>query len=114
VEKAWSKYEMPKTHARGSIRAHENPRILHSEGIIGKERTIMAAIIKVDINKDSQKRLRILGTSTQKFDFSTSFLVAPHVMLYENRCARMAWEMWMLNPPKKKKLGDHIRTDVEE
>ena len=44
------------------------------------------------ITSASQKRLRILGTSSQKFDRSTSFFVAPQVMLYEKRWARSACE----------------------
>ena len=52
----------------------------------------------------SQKRLRIFGTSSQKLERSTSFFVAPQVILYEKRCASSAWERWMLRPPKKKKL----------
>ena len=46
----------------------------------------------------------ILGTSLKKLDRSTSFLVALHVMLYENKCARIAWLKGILSPPKKKKL----------
>lgn len=49
-------------------------------------------------------RLNIFGISSKKFDRSTSFLVAPHVMLYENKCARMACVRGMERPPKKKKL----------
>ena len=49
-------------------------------------------------------RFIILGTSLKKLVRSTSFLVAPHVILYENKCARIAWLKGMLNPPKKKKL----------
>ena len=37
----------------------------------------------------NQKRLKILGTSLKKLDRSTSFLVAPHVMLYEKQWARI-------------------------
>jgi hypothetical protein len=54
--------------------------------------------------KEVTYRFIILGTSLKKLEISTSFLVAPHVILYENRCARIAWVMWMLKPPKKKKL----------
>jgi len=46
----------------------------------------------------------ILGTSLKKLERSTSFLVALHVILYENKCARIAWLKGMLSPPKKKKL----------
>lgn len=56
---------------------------------------------------ESQKvphRFIILGTSLKKLERSTSFLVALHVILYENKCARIAWLKGMLSPPKKKKL----------
>ena len=46
----------------------------------------------------------IFGTSLKKLERSTSFLVALHVILYENKCARIAWLKGMLSPPKKKKL----------
>lgn len=49
-------------------------------------------------------RLMIFGTSLKKLERSTSFLVALHVILYENKCARIAWLKGMLSPPKKKKL----------
>jgi hypothetical protein len=49
-------------------------------------------------------RFIILGTSLKKLERSTSFLVALHVILYENKCARIAWLRGMLSPPKKKKL----------
>jgi len=49
-------------------------------------------------------RFMIFGTSLKKLERSTSFFVAPHVILYENKCARIAWLKGMLSPPKKKKL----------
>jgi hypothetical protein len=61
------------------------------------------------MTSDSQKRRKIRGTSMKKFDFSTSFLVAPHVMLYEMRCAMRAWDRWIDRPPKKKKLCARLR-----
>ena len=67
-------------------------------------RTTIAAQHARLMTRASQKRLRILGTSCQKFDRSTSFFVAPHGMLYEKRWASRAWERWILSPPKKKKL----------
>ena len=56
-------------------------------------KTMTVMMHRVEITSESQKRLRILGTSIQKLDRSTSFFVAPHVMLYEKRWARIAWEM---------------------
>jgi hypothetical protein len=35
-----------------------------------------------------QKRRRVRGTSMKRLNRSTFFFVAPHVMLYEKRCAR--------------------------
>ena len=64
----------------------------------------MPAMRMKQIVHGTQKRLRIFGISSKKFDRSTSFFVVPHVMLYENKCASSAWERWMLKPPKKKKL----------
>ena len=66
-------------------------------------------IAKMQMNERmnaTAKRFRIRGTSMKKFERSTSFLVAPHVMLYENRWARSAWVRWMLSPPKKKRLRE--------
>ena len=62
------------------------------------------AIKIIEIVNATRKRFKILGTSLKKLDRSTSFFVAAQVMLYEKRCARMAWLRWMLRPPKKKKL----------
>ena len=56
-------------------------------------KTMTVITHSAEITSESQKRLRIFGTSIQKFERSTSFLVAPQVMLYEKRWARMAWEM---------------------
>ena len=53
---------------------------------------------------ENQKRLKILGISLKKFDRSTSFFVAPHVMLYEKQWARIACDTGIESPPKKKKL----------
>lgn len=62
----------------------------------------------------NQKRLKILGTSLKKLERSTSFLVAPHVMLYEKRCARIACDTGMERPPKKKKLRPAVRRSNNE
>ena len=74
----------------GKITAHDVPRICHPRGMRSVDSTIIATQTTTDVTSASQNRLRIFGTSSQKFDFSTSFFVAPHVMLYENRCAKMA------------------------
>jgi hypothetical protein len=59
---------------------------------------------KIHRIKATLKRARIFGTSKKKFDLSTSFFVAPHMMLYENKCARIALLRWIERPPKKIKL----------
>jgi hypothetical protein len=65
----------------------------------------MPATVSQQSTKATRKRLRIFGTSRKKLERSTSFFVAPHWMLYENKCARRALDKWIDNPPKKKKLG---------
>ena len=64
----------------------------------------MPARMTNDTSKGNQNRLKIFGISLKKLDRSTSFFVAPQVMLYENRWARMAWLTGIDKPPKKKKL----------
>ena len=53
-------------------------------------RMIIANTRTHDTSQEDQKRLKIFGTSLKKFDRSTSFFVAPQVMLYENVWARIA------------------------
>ena len=48
----------------------------------------------------------------KKLERSTSFLVAPQVMLYENVWARMAVDTGIERPPKKKKLKRHQSLDM--
>lgn len=81
------------TYTRGRIRDQELFSIRHSEGtrLVAKMMTVMTH--RAEITSESQKRLRILGTSIQKLERSTSFFVAPQVILYEKRWARIAWEM---------------------
>jgi hypothetical protein len=45
-------------------------------------------------------------------DGMQTFLVAPQVMLYENKWASNDLERWMLSPPKKKKLKREIPLSV--
>lgn len=92
------------TYIKGKIRAQELFSILQSEGTYSVEKPMTVTTHKVEITSETEKRLRILGTSIQKLDRSTSFLVAPQMILYEKRWARIACEMWMDNPPKKTKL----------
>lgn len=73
------------TYARGKIRDQELVSILHSAGTHLVAKPMTAITDRVDTKSESQKRLRILGTSIQKFDRSTSFFVAPQVILYEKR-----------------------------
>ena len=96
----------------------------------------MVAIARIERNKASRNRLKILGTSIQKLDLSTSygscnksiqpflkevflnnnnnnnnntFFVAPQVMLYENKCARIAVVKCILKPPKKNQLVKKLK-----
>ena len=73
-------------------------------GTNGSEHTMMPPMRTMETVSGNQKRFRIFGISLKKFERSTSFLVAPQVMLYENKCARMAWLSGIDRPPKKKKL----------
>lgn len=50
----------------------------------------MPTRMRDDISRGNQNRLKIFGISLKKLDRSTSFFVAPQLMLYENRWARMA------------------------
>ena len=95
------------THARGSITAQSQLKIRQPTGTASVVKMIMIAQHATLITRESQNRLRIFGTSSQKLDRSTSFFVAPQVMLYEKRCARMACDTGMDSPPKKKKLYRH-------
>lgn len=90
--------------ASGKMTAQSVPRMRQPMGMRSVERTTIATDTVIEMTSASQKRRTILGTSSQKLDRSTSFFVAPQVMLYENMCARSACERWMLSPPKKKKL----------
>ena len=65
--------------------------------------TIPASMAK-EMSIENQNRLAILGISLKKLERSTSFFVAPQVMLCEKQWARMAWETGIESPPKKKKL----------
>lgn len=76
----------------------------HSTGMSGVETTTMPAMMTNDVNSGNQNRFAILGISLKKLDRSTSLIVAPQLMLYENKCARIAWLRGIESPPKKKKL----------
>jgi hypothetical protein len=92
------------TSASGKRTAHDDPGIRHSRGRRLVEKRIIMQIARKLTSRASQNRFKIRGTSMKKWDFSTSFFVAPHVMLYEKRCASNAWDKWIDRPPKKKKL----------
>jgi hypothetical protein len=78
--------------------------IFQSKGMYGRAKATIAAATRRHRTNAIRKRARIFGTSKKKFDRSTSFFVAPHVMLYENKWARMALLRWIERPPKKMKL----------
>ena len=94
----------PATSASGKRTAQAFPGIRYARGIRLLEKTTIITMTKKLRTSDSQNRRRMRGTSMKKFDFSTSFFVAPHWILYEKRCASRAWDKWSERPPKKKKL----------
>jgi hypothetical protein len=85
-----NKMWLPATTASGKMTAQSTPGICHPGGTRPVERTTIITIMKKLMTSDSQNRRRMRGTSMKKLDRSTSFLVAPHVMLNEKRCARSA------------------------
>lgn len=59
--------------------------ILHPAGTSGVARiTIPIAVIEHKM-RATRKRFRIFGTSSKKFERSTSFLVACQVILYDSK-----------------------------
>lgn len=94
-----------KTYASGTMTAQSQLNMRHPMGMRSVVRMIMAMAAAKEMASEMRKRSKIFGTSCQKFERSTSFLVAPQVMLYEKRWARSACDSGMLSPPKKKKLG---------
>lgn len=80
----------PATRARGKRTAQEFEGIRYANGTREVERIAIATSANTLIISATRNRRRIFGTSMKKFDFSTSFFVAPHWILYENRCARRA------------------------
>lgn len=113
------------TYASGKMTAQAVPSTRHSSGTNDVAHTTMPTRITTETETENQNlvnvggmyvrilrkversmphRFMIFGTSLKKLERSTSFFVAPHVILYENKCARIAWLKGMLSPPKKKKL----------
>ena len=80
----------PGTYARGKMTAQPDPLMRHSRGTRGVETMTMPTRMRDDTSRGNQNRLKIFGISLKKLDRSTSFFVAPQLMLYENRWARMA------------------------
>jgi hypothetical protein len=80
------------TSASGKRTAHDSPGIRHSSGRRLVEKMIIMTIEKKLTDNASQNRCKIRGTSMKKLDFSTSFFVAPHEILYEKRWASNAWD----------------------
>ena len=82
----------PTTTARGKMTAQPEPSIRHASWTRGVLRMTMPNTRAHETSQENQKRLKIFGTSLKKFERSTSFFVAPQVMLYEKRWARSACE----------------------
>ena len=78
--------------ASGKITAQFQLGTCHAGGSKSVLKMIIITISTKQIANESQKRFRILGISSQKLERSTSFFVAPQVMLYEKRWARSACE----------------------
>ena len=87
------------------------PEIRHSKGRWLLERIIIINIARKLKRSASQNRRMIRGISlmTKLCNRSTSIRVAPHVILYEKRCASRAWDKWIEMPPNKKKLWTLMR-----
>jgi hypothetical protein len=114
------------TYASGKITAQAEPSTRHPSGTNVVAHTTMPPRMTTETITENQNlidggdmyvrtqgtkrpkklphRFIIFGTSLKKLERSTSFFVAPHVILYENKWARIAWLKGMLSPPKKKKL----------
>lgn len=71
----------PASNASGNTTDQSHPGICHPRGSGTNASTAIAANIKNEITNESQKRFAILGISSQKFERSTSFFVAPQLML---------------------------------
>lgn len=117
------------TYASGNMIAQAEPSTCHPSGTNDVAHTTMQPRITTERRTENQNlvyggdmhmrtlgakkakklshRFIIFGTSLKKLERSTSFLVALHVILYENKCARIAWLKGMLSPPKKKKLASN-------
>jgi len=99
----------PAVKAIGKTTAQLEPGIRHSGGIKSVLKIIIANTTANESVNESQKRFKIRGPSMKKLDRSTSFLVACHCILYENKWASRAVERWIPRPPKKKKKnGIHL------
>jgi hypothetical protein len=68
------------TYASGIETAQSFGSICHPAGTSDVLRTIIPDATIMHNISATRKRFMILGTSMKKFDSSTSFLVAPHVM----------------------------------
>jgi hypothetical protein len=69
------------TYASGRITAQSVESTCHPTGTSDVLSISIPAKVIVHIISATRKRFKILGTSIKKFDRSTSFFVAPHVML---------------------------------
>lgn len=69
------------TYASGRITAQSVESTCHPAGTSDVLSMIIPAPTMMHSINETRKRFMILGTSMKKFDRSTSFFVAPHVML---------------------------------
>lgn len=73
--------ETTPTYARGKMTAQPLEGMRHWIGTRDVDTIAMPASMANEMSIENQKRLAIFGISLKKFDRSTSFFVAPQVML---------------------------------
>ena len=94
----------PDTSRSGKRAAQAFQGTCHSQGRKLLEKMIIVKIARKLSTSAVPCRLMIRGNKIKKFGFSTSFLVAPHLMLYEKRYASRACDKGIERLPKNKKL----------
>lgn len=94
----------PDTSRSGKRAAQAFQGTCHSKGRKLLEKMIVMKIARKLRTNAVPCRFMIRGNKIKKFGFSTTFLVAPHLMLYEKRCESRACDKGIERLPKNKKL----------
>jgi hypothetical protein len=94
----------PDTNRRGKRAAQAFQETCHANGRKLLEKMIIMKSARKLRRSAGPCRFMIRRNKIKKSAFSTTFLVAPHVMLYEKRCASRACDKGIERPPKNKKL----------